>query len=121
MQFRRGSFQSRGSLVPATITFLAAVTIGCASAPTRPAQPLVEVSVPPPGCQKLGEVEGLDEQYTTKANTKAAAQKEAFDKAATLGATHVQVVYLGEVGMYTTSCKAIAYQCESAATPSQVK
>ena len=122
MQREGGPFQTWTPSVPVLFSLLAMAMTGCASAPARTSSALpIEVSAPPTGCQRLGEVKAEDDQYNLKGFNKAHVQNAAFDKAADLGATHVQIIYLGEVGNYRTGCEAIAYRCPAGDAPSQMK
>jgi hypothetical protein len=124
MQIRNGSIRPLAWLAVPAFTILAFVACATTGAKTSYVPLPVVVSSPPPGCEDIGEVKGVD--GTSGNASEDVAKRRALEQAQELGATHVTTSSSGMVPKYVFGgfdwvYVAKAYRCPFPAPSTQGK
>ena len=124
MQTRNGSIRPLVWLAVPALTILAFVACATTGAKTSYVPLPVVVSSPPPGCEGIGEVKGVD--GTSGNASEDVAKRKALEQAQELGATHVTTSSSGMVPKYVFGgfdwvYVAKAYRCPLPAASTQGK
>jgi hypothetical protein len=94
---------------------------GCSttsSAAGKSADLLVQfVPSAPPGCTKIGDIQGSDEAEPQMTPSREAAKADAVQQARKKGATHVVQTFAGRCGRNTECYDVTAYRCPAQASP----
>jgi len=100
---------------------LVVLVTGCSttsSAVGKSADLLVQlVPSAPPGCTKIGDIQGSDEAEPQMTPSREAAKADAFKQAQMKGATHLVQTFAGRCGRNTECYDVTAYRCPAPAAP----
>ena len=94
---------------------------GCSTTPTAVGRsadlPVQLVPSAPPGCTKIGDIQGSDEAEPQMTPSREVAKADAFQQARKKGATHVVQTFAGRCGRNTECYDVTAYRCPAPAAP----